>query len=68
VTERSDLTMVHPTGVWILPPDIASWLGFWSAWDQRQCPHPLEKFRWISGDERLYGYRGQCMACGRFWK
>lgn len=52
------------TGVILLPPRLALRLGFYSAWRQRSCPHPEHRQRRISGDERNYGYRSQCMECG----
>lgn len=54
----------RPTGVWVFPSWLASRVGLWSAWDQRRCPHPPHRARPIHGDERLYGYRAQCLECG----
>jgi hypothetical protein len=59
---------MRPTGLYLLPSRIADRLGFWSAWRQRKCPHPGHRRRVISGDERLYGYRWQCMDCGQLSK
>jgi hypothetical protein len=60
--------MARPTGLWLLPSKLAAQLGFWSAWDQRRCQHPPDQNRKISGDERMYGFRAQCMACGQLWR
>lgn len=58
--------IVKPTGVWLLPPRVARWLGFWSAWPQRRCPHPPHRRLPISGDARLHYPRlvWRCLDCG----
>lgn len=59
---------MRPTGSHLVPPQWSKRLGIWSAWSQRRCPHPEHRVRAISGDQRLYGYRWQCMECGQFGK
>ena len=58
--------IIKPTGVWLLPPRLAHWLGFWSAWEQRHCPHPEHRKHTPSGDERLHRprIRWRCLECG----
>lgn len=58
--------LVKPTGVWWLPRRVASWANLWSAWDQRDCPHPEHRRHIPSGDERMHYPRvaWRCLECG----
>lgn len=57
---------LRPTGVWVLPPRVAGWLGLWSAWPQRHCPHPEHRRYRPGGDERMHHPRvlWRCLECG----
>lgn len=43
--------------------EFIKWL-LW-LWQTRNCPHPRDRLRRISGDERMYGYGYRCRDCDK---